>query len=104
MVVLYPIVSGAQGRVAGEFPVGKIAWDGGSVTIHCRDRAIRERLEQLFFKPLVIRTPLGNYESALGHRWEELASGHRGAFLRMHPAPAPVEPYGRLRGLDFPEF
>ncbi len=88
MIVLYPIVRGPQGRARGEFPVGKVGWDGSSVTIHCRDRGIRERLERLFFKPLVIRTPLGSYESALAHRWEELPSGTEEHFFectrRLH--------------------
>lgn len=88
MVVLYPIVKGPQGRSAGEFPVGKIEWDGRSVTIHCRDRSIRERLERLFFKPLLIRSPLGHWETALAHRWEQLPSGTEEHFFectrRLH--------------------
>ncbi|MGE0490401.1 MAG: hypothetical protein AB7S38_14425 [Vulcanimicrobiota bacterium] len=80
-MIIYPLVNARDGRKRGEFPVGRLDWDGETVSIDCRDRHYRQALEKLFLNPLRIRIPVGGYETALGHRWAELLPGTDEHFL-----------------------
>ncbi len=81
-MILYHFLRGRDGkRKRGEFPIGTLDWDGQKPVINCRDKTVRAKLEKLFFNPLILRLPAGEYETALGHYWAELDSGDEDHFL-----------------------
>ncbi|MBQ7502974.1 hypothetical protein IJT93_09780 [bacterium] len=86
--VIYPLVSGREGKKRGEFPVGSVSFEDGSISLECPDYAINRRLEGLFCSSLRVRRPLGSPEGVLTYGWTELEPGSEEHFYeaaaRLH--------------------
>ncbi len=73
--MLYSYRRSDRGRIRGEFPLGKIAFDEHGLRIQVRDRALREQLEAYFAEEIWVPIPLGDQDRVMGHTWEVLEPG-----------------------------
>lgn len=88
-MILYPLRPTRDGRQAGEFPVGTLAWSAAEgVVLECPDRELFAALHRHFSRPLPARRAHGTPASAMFHGWVELAPGteehFREAVARLH--------------------
>jgi hypothetical protein len=80
-LVIYPLMRSTKGLIPSEFEVAEVLLRREETAIHCHDGALREKIAEIFNRPLRVRRLDGDIPHLFSHQYCEVKP-HTEEFFR----------------------